>query len=128
MIPLKLCSKVVSNASQPISVYETTGTRGNGLWVPVKGTARTIMADVFNADPQKVQILTGGDVSDGGLAIQTMETLYFQDPKITTTENKQSFITYEGYLYKVIAKGFQNINAGFDTYIATRYLEHGSDS
>jgi hypothetical protein len=113
----------------PVQAYERTGARAaNGGWASPKGAVRDVKdAVVLQADPVKLQALTQGDIAGGGIVIHTRETLYFQGATATGTENRQSFILYNGFVFRVIASGFMAANTGFNTYTAVRYIDNDSD-
>ena len=130
LLPLEL-QDVLDNLSYPggVTVYERTGTRStSGAWSSTAGTSRTIQAVVLTADVQELQILSGGDVSGGGIVIHTPETLYFQNANDAGDELRQSFIQWQGFTFRVVGTGFQSQNANFNTYIATRYKDYESDN
>ena len=106
LLPLKL-DIALQRLSQPVVVYETTGQRVDGLWQATKGVERTVNAPVFIADAEKIQILTRGDVAEGGLVIHTVETFYVQNPLATTVQDKQTFVKYDDMLWRVISKARQ---------------------
>jgi hypothetical protein len=133
------------------TVFDVAGSYdAEGLWRSNQLSDRTIRATVLNADVQKISIMTNGNVTSGGLVIHTKSTLYYQDamsfeyvsemknsPGIkalafgtptrgqNTPEAKQSFIRYKGRVFRIMGEGFPNAN--YNTYIAVRYLDYGSD-
>jgi hypothetical protein len=119
--------EVLESFSSPgvVQVYERTGAADEqGIWRSAAGLPRTIDAVVLTMSPQELQILTEGDVSGGGIVLQTKDTLYFQTVKTQGTENRQSFVLYQGFTFRVVSTGFQAPNSNFNTYNCVRYLKN----
>lgn len=127
LIPLDY-SVTLEALSQEIITYETRGEYNeSGLWEKTKYPNRNIFGILLEASAEQIAIMTDGDVSSGGIVIHTHETLYYQDPKIKE-QVRQTYIKYQGYIFRVISRGLQNTNANYNTYVATRYQDYGSDT
>lgn len=129
VLPLNFTTTLVNFAfSSPVVVIDCTGSYGtNGTYSFGTGTQREISAIVLTAAHQSQKFEQFGNVSTGDIVIHTTETLYFNDPLTVSTDNRQSFILWQGYKFRVTDTGFQSPNANFNTYSATRYQDHGSD-
>jgi len=133
-LPMNL-SAVMSAFQSPVPVYafERDGFKTPaGIWQNgiVAGSKRKLTTPVIlQLDRQELALMVSGDVAEGGISIQTPDTLYFN----TSTEDriglqgKQSFIEYQGFTFRVIATGFTSPNATHQTYYAVRYQSHGGD-
>lgn len=125
-------SDVLDTFESPAAVqaFETTGTRDtNGGWKETPGPARTLKGTVvLQLGIQQLALLNQGDVSLGGIALHTKETLYFRNPDNAGGESKQSFVIYQGLTFRVVGTGFQQPNANFNTYNALRHVDDGTVS
>lgn len=108
----------------PLQVFDTTGTYEHGKWVEKKPIARKppINAVVLALSPAILEFYSHGDASASGIAIHTKATLYFTDPLHLTTENKQSYLDYQEYRYRVIGTGFMQAFTGIHLYHCVRYI------
>jgi hypothetical protein len=109
-----------------VQVYDVSGQYESGIWVRTRQPDRTIDATIVMADPETLNVMEIGDASVGAIAIHTRDKLYFHDAKAAVQENRQSFIVYKNYIYRVLQRIFQQ--ATFRSYLAVRYMEHGADS
>lgn len=129
VLPLNFTTTLTNFAfSSPVVVIDVVGGYlDNGTYSFTGQTQRDISAIVLTAKHAEQKFEQFGNVATGDIVIHTTETLYFNDPLILTTENRQSFILWQGYKFRVTDTGFQSPNANFNTYSATRYQDHGSD-
>lgn len=126
-------NNVLKRFSTPLPVYvdDTDGEYINGKWatgdlVRRPGTLECIVLDTYS---KGVEFLGQGNASDGGISIITKATLYFTDPEFVTAENRQTFITYKGMVYRVNddanLSGHTKLtgNTNINIYHCVRYLE-----
>ena len=127
VLPLDMDDVLTSfDTPNTVQVYDRTGSRGaTGTWDYTVGATRNIDAVVLQMSMQELMILTEGDVSGGGIILHTKETLYFQTPNTAGIEDRQSFVLYQGFTFRVVATGFQSQNANFNTYKAIRFISNG---
>lgn len=115
----------------PVYVDDAEGSYNSGEWSfgELKRRAKPIKAIVLETYSKGVELLAQGNVSDGGISVITQETLYFTDAEMDSEENRQSFVTYKGTVYRVqddanlsggmVLTGNTNVNI----YHCVRYLE-----
>lgn len=124
-LPFDLSSTLANfTYPHPIRVTDAMGKRVNGRYrtddLPGE---RFIRGVVLVIDTERLAFLSEGNASAGGINIMTMETLYFADTKDGETENRQSYVYYEGYKYRVFAPGFTMGNAGYNSYDCIRFMD-----
>lgn len=107
----------------PIRVTETLGRRVNGRYQITELPERTITGVVLAIDTERLEFLSSGDATAGGINISTKDTLYFIDPKDGETENRQSYIHYQGYRFRIVASRFTMGNTIYNSYDCLRYME-----
>ena len=133
-LPLDL-SAALSMFNSPVAVYayeresfvQTNAIRSTRV---KPGSQRNLSdAVVLQMDRQELALMVNGDVSEGGIAIHTSDTLHFNTSRDDAIggEGLQSFVEYLDFRFRVVGTGFQGNNANFNTYYAVRYQAHGSD-
>lgn len=123
-LPLDLSSALDAfTHPEPIRVTETLGQRVNGRYAVVELPERKIRGVVLVIDTERLEFLASGDATAGGINISTRDTLYFTDPKDGETENRQSYVHYQGYRFRVVAPRFTMGNTIFNSYDCLRYME-----
>jgi hypothetical protein len=119
--------EVLESFSVPgqVQAYERVTTQGaDGMATYTASLPRPIDAVVLTMSLQELQILTEGDVSGGGIVLQTKETLYWQTSNTAGTETRQSFVLYNGFTWRVMGSGLTAPNSSFHNYPCTRYLSN----
>lgn len=84
---------------------------------------RTSIQGAVDARDRKVQFLFGKIVSDGDIAIFTYDNLYIADEYADGGNRNQTYITYQGRQYKVIAVKNWEGQAKARIYLATRHSQ-----
>lgn len=125
--------RVLKRFKSPLPVYaaDATGAYVNGIWTFSEPLKRPLPLTciVLDTYTKGVELLGQGNASDGGISVITRDTLYFTDAETESVENRQSFVTYKGTVYRVnddanlsghsVLVGNTNINI----YHCVRYLE-----
>lgn len=125
--------RVLRRFKSPLPVYvdDSIGTYENGIWVSSEPVRRPkpLVCIVLQTYTKGVELLGQGSALDGGISVTTQDTLYFTNAETQSVENRQSFVTYKGTVYKVsddanlsghsVLVGNTNVNI----YHCVRYLE-----
>ena len=84
-----------------------------------------IKAIVLMLSIEQLQLLQQGETSDAGISIITRTPLYFPDNAYPDSNSiqKQTYIHYAGYTYRVVGTGNTQFNATHYCYTALRYLK-----
>ena len=123
-LPLDLSAALAAlTHPNPIRVTETLGQRVNGRYRITELPERTITGVVLVIDTERLEFLSSGDATAGGINISTRDTLYFTDTKDGETEDRQSYIHYQGYKFRVVAPLFTMGNTVYNSYDCLRYME-----
>ena len=113
-----------------LAVYDTCGAYSYGAWqeaAPVR-RKQDITAIVLAMTTASLEFYKEGNSSNSGITLHTKETLYFNDANNTEPgqqpgqQAKQSYVQYQGYLFKVVGTGFMMGNTNFNIYNCLRYL------
>lgn len=121
ILPLTAASIGVEMFSMPVAVRDVIFDTVTGEDVESLLENRTVKAAV-DARDKKVQFLFGRITSNGSIAIFTHDTLFVMDEYPPSTRN-QSYITYNGFIYKVTAIKNWQIQAGVRIYLAERHSQ-----
>lgn len=121
MIPMDF-SSVLEAFSQPVTIEDTTGSYVDGVWGESEGTERTVSAIVLAMKPEELEFFAEGNASAGGITLTTDETLYFTDINADGAEQRQSYVLYNGYRFRVVGTGFMQPNTLHNIYSCVRYF------
>lgn len=110
--------------SLPVMVLDTTGSYADGEWAESDPVARPkpLSAIVLAMSPARLEQYKEGDSSAAGISLHTKETLYFTDINNAGQEQRQSYVEYQGYRFRVVGTGFMLGNTNFNIYEAVRYF------
>jgi hypothetical protein len=93
-------------------------------------TPRPIQSIMLALTVQQLSLYQEGNVSQGGIALLTQEQLFYTNIRQPTVEeNKQSIVTYQDLLFRVVGRGFISDiasltgNANFKVYHALRWVQ-----
>lgn len=108
----------------PVTVLDTTGSYVDGEWAEADPVARPkpLPAIVLAMSPAKLEQYKEGDSSAAGISLHTKEKLYFTDINNAGQEQRQSYVEYQGYRFRVVGTGFMLGNTNFNLYEAVRYF------
>ena len=127
VLPLNL-NAVISTFAVPggLTAWELAGVRNAaGTWTGTAQNSRTIdPVVVLAAKAAELQLIAPGESLGAGIVLQTQAVLHFQ----TATDNLQSFVTYQGFTWRILGTGLMAPLAGYNLYYATRYTDSGSDT
>lgn len=123
----------------PIHVYDCEGQYIDGVWewgeklwrTKENGDNRKIRAIALQITLQIIQFYKEGTFTNGGIALLTKEPFTVSDIADGGEQNIQSFVTYQGYTFRVVGDGFISAmgipslvgNAKFKCYHCARYIE-----
>ena len=102
---------------------DTAGVHENGQWEERETGRGSLRAIVLAMPADKLGFYKEGDSSAAGIVLHTKDTLYFTDINKAGQEQRQSYVEYQGYRFRVVGTGFMLGNANFNTYEAVRYFE-----
>jgi hypothetical protein len=123
-LPLNL-NAVLTTFGKSLTAWELGGTRQtDGTWTGTVENTRFISAVVLAAKAAELQLIAPGESLGAGIVVQTTAVLHFQ----TVTDRLQSFVTYQGFTWRILGTGLMTPNAGYNLYYATRYTDSGSDT
>lgn len=109
---------------QAIEVHDLAGQYVDGIWQEGLATQRTIQAIPLAMSSEDLKFYPHGDNSEGGITLTTAATLYFTDINATELENRQSYVIYQGYKYRVVGNNLMQGNVdGLSIYTALRFIE-----
>lgn len=108
----------------PVTVLDTTGSYVDGEWTETDSVPRpqSLPAIVLAMSPARLELYKEGDSSAAGISLHTKETLYFTDINNAGQEQRQSYVEYQGYRFRVVGTGFMLGNTNFNLYEAVRYF------
>jgi hypothetical protein len=108
--------------SQPITAYETTGTRVNGKEVRVVAADRTIYGVIQPADPKEIELYSDGALSSGSLILHTTYPVSAYDVGQSGQVTSQTYVRYKGETWKLwkIAN-WDDKTFGFNRYLMEKY-------
>ena len=130
-LPLKFDSTLFALQSpHKIPVFDSQGGYTYGTWQEGELVLRekSISAIVLAMTTASLEFYKEGNSSNSGITLHTKETLYFNDANNTEPgqqpgqQAKQSYVQYQGYLFKVVGTGFMMGNTNFNIYNCLRYL------
>lgn len=99
---------------------------GEARWSEAVERPKKLYAIVLALSVQTLFFYKEGNVSDGGLALLTPETLYFSDVTNEGTEDRQTYILYQEHRFRIMGSGYTSGwrsligNANFQCYHALR--------
>ena len=108
----------------PVTAIDTTGGYVDGEWVETEPVPRSkpLAAIVLAMQPARLELYKEGDSSASGITLHTKETLYFTDINDAGQEQRQSYVEYQGYRFRVVGTGFILGNTNFNLYDAVRFF------
>ena len=108
----------------PVPVLDTVGSYVDGEWTEADPVPRPkpLSAIVLAMPPARLELYKEGDSSAAGITLHTKETLYFTDINNAGQEQRQSYVEYQGYRFRVVGTGFMLGNTNFNLYEAVRYF------
>ena len=125
--------RVLRRFKSPLPVYVDDAEGGylNGIWQFGEWVRRPdpLNCIVLETYSKGVEYLGRGTATDAGISVITQDTLYFTDAESQTEENRQSFVTYKGAVYRVQddanLSGHETLtgNTNVNIYHCVRYLE-----
>lgn len=119
-------SSSIKAFNQPV-VIETYGAGYNeeGIYEEQVLATKTIKAIILMLSLEQLQILKEGATGESGISIITKEPLNFVDNRYPNKNgiNKQDYVIYGGYKYKVTGTGILEFNSNCYCYTALRFLK-----
>jgi hypothetical protein len=83
-----------------------------------------IVAAVDASGARRLEQIFGGSVSQGDIGIYTADELFFLDAD-NNEERKQSFVTWQGFQYRIVAVDDWSARGGKRQYLASRHVTQG---
>lgn len=109
----------------PVQVRDVQYTTTDGQDTQTLLGTRVINAAVDPGRSRAMERIFGGSVSDGDIGVYTHEELYFTDQYATGAAQKQSFVTYRGFNYRVEEVADWMPQAKVRVYLAKRHVKQG---
>jgi hypothetical protein len=112
----------------PVDIYDVTGSYQHGVWEWGQEVKRAngISGIILSMDKETLSFFGEGYVTLGGIVIHTQGVLYFTDIEVSDEQNKQSFVVWQRYRFKVVGTGLMSNpvtlsgNANFSVYYCLR--------
>lgn len=120
-------SSVIATFGRPdtMTAYETAGEYVLGRWTPSAPQNSSQIQGVILQEPILALALDGkGSMSDGTVCLHTFETLYWIDTETASTEDRQSFVIWGGYTWRVVGTGQMLGNVSSNLYRLARYYDN----
>lgn len=107
-----------------IPVRDVTGAYVNGVWVEeVTAVEREIAGIPFLEGAQTLEIYSDGEATSGRMTLTTDAPLYWTDINATGQTQMQSYVTYQGYIWRVVGTNQMRGNVDALTiYTLLRYI------
>ena len=86
------------------------------------GSRTSFVAVIDPTRSRQLEMIFGGNVSDGDIGIYTEATLYIADIYTPGTKPKQSFVTYGSFVYRVVEEADWSGQAGVKVYLGRRHV------
>lgn len=109
-----------------VEVQDTVGDYVEGIWVERQtlDLPREIKAIVLLMDSQDLRIYSNGSDSSAMITLTTKADLYFTDINLIGQEQRQSYVLFKGYKYRVLGTNLMQGNVlNLNIYRAERYLQ-----
>lgn len=107
-----------------VSIKDIGYTKISGMEKITSTEERFIKAAIDPSNMKQLEILFGpGNVSSGDLLIYTEEELHITDIFVPGSTKKQSFLTYSGFPYRILAYQDWTQQAGIRVYQARRHIK-----
>ena len=109
-----------------VEVQDTVGDYVEGVWVERQtlDLPREIKAIVLLMDSQDLRIYSNGSDSSSMITLTTKSDLYFTDINLVEQEQRQSYVIFKNYKYRVLGTNLMQGNVlNLNIYRAERYLQ-----
>lgn len=109
-----------------VEVQDTVGDYVEGVWVERQtlDLPREIKAIVLLMDSQDLRIYSNGSDSSSMITLTTKSDLYFTDINLVGQEQRQSYVIFKNYKYRVLGTNLMQGNVlNLNIYRAERYLQ-----
>ena len=105
-----------------IPVQDVVYTASGGVDGQSSPASRSIQGAIDPSGARKLAYLFGGNVSDGDILIYTTAPLYIDDQYAQDSTRTQSFITYDGFQYRVSELSNWSGQLGQQVFRASRHV------
>ena len=109
------------SSSYTVADYEYQKADGEDSRVAY-GSRTSFVAAIDPTRSRQLEMIFGGNVSDGDIGIYTETELYIADIYTPGTNPKQSFVTYGGFVYRVVEVADWTGQAGVRVYLGRRHV------
>ena len=108
---------------ESISVYDITFTLVLGRYERVQGPDRLVAGSII-PDGRITDLTVNGALSHGQMTLYTTDTIVIADATATTVENSQTYMRYNGEIWKLDAiTNWQQKTDGIKRYAMTKYRD-----
>lgn len=111
----------ILRSPENIEVWECTGQNINGRWKSTESDHESIQAIVLQEDAERMQILSEGRTSAGGISIITDRKMYFLHSDDNVLQRKQTFVKFRGLVFVLVSDGWLVPNTNKYSYSCARY-------
>jgi hypothetical protein len=123
MMPLNFFAGLaIRMMALPLRVQDVVYLTADGVDSQQTPTERVIQAALDASNSRRLEQIFGGSVSDGSIGIFTSEKLYFTDTTPSGSDQRQSFVYYGDYQYRVTTVADWKQQAGTYVYLAERHI------
>lgn len=102
-----------------------SGYNDEGIYTETFLKTKHIKAIILMLSMEQLQLLQQGESSDAGIGIISKVPLNFSDNRYANSNiiQKQDYVDYGGYRYRVVGTGIMEFNTNCYCYTALRYLK-----
>lgn len=111
-------------AWRAVEVEDTTGSYYSGVWQEVmQGDYRTIKGIMLAEGPETLELYSDGSASSAKITVTTAARLWWADILAESQEQRQSYILWQGYRWRVMGNNLMIGNVDkLSIYTAERYI------
>lgn len=111
-------------AWRSVEVEDTTGSYYGGVWQEVmQGDYRTIKGIMLAEGPETLELYSDGSASTAKITVTTTARLWWADILAESQEQRQSYILWQGYRWRVMGNNLMIGNVDkLSIYTAERYI------
>jgi len=123
LLPVNVAVSMFSEIAIPFITKEGID-NDQGEWVEAQVEAGNFVGKISPSTDRDLDILSEGEIASGAQVIHVINVvLYFVDPKQTTEETKQTYVTWKGNTWKVKSISERSHDGGHIRYGAVRHID-----
>jgi len=110
--------QAISMFHVPVVIMHTTFTKVSGEDIRAVDSEETIQAAVDPSRSKAMERIFGGSLADGDIGVFTTAALHIDDDR----SGLQSYILYNGLMYRVAQQGNWSLQTGTHVYLCHRHV------